>query len=130
MYNYLFTNDLRISDLDNRIITAARKISDNMVPTHDENKSENNNINTLKFYFSLYENSNTLNAATNGNTRGVILNFIKKFQYPNKRTEEAYRLNINEGIILAPLRTIVKLLYMMNILKNDASVFVTKYEIV
>ncbi len=46
-FSYLFTNDLRISELEERIEDAAKKIIMDAVPTANENKSVNNNIQTL-----------------------------------------------------------------------------------
>ena len=49
MYHYLFTNDLRISKLDVSLQEAAKLILDDAVPSAYEEKSKNNNINTLGF---------------------------------------------------------------------------------
>ena len=71
---------------------------------------------TLGFYFTLNENSNCAKAAAAGNTRAVVLNFIKKFQFPNMRTNVAFNECKDDGIKLAPMRVIVKVLYTMNLL--------------
>ena len=87
MYHYLFTNDLRISVLDTSLQKAGECFVTNTVPSSAEDKSANNNMMTLGFYFTLNENSNCAKAAANGDVRAVVLNFIKKFQFPNLRTK-------------------------------------------
>lgn len=114
MYHYLFTNDLRISSLDGSLREAAHKIITDSVPSASENKSMNNNIKTLSFYFNLTKDSNCTSIATEGNARKIVLNFIKKFQFPNPRTFEAYQNSHEDGIKLAPMRLILKLLYLMS----------------
>lgn len=111
MLRYLFTNDLRISNLDASIQTAARLVNAGKVPSATEDKSANNNINTLAFYFNLRKGTGSSIAAEKGYIRQVVLNFIKKFQFPNPRTKEAYNNSLEDGIVFAPMRTIVKILY-------------------
>lgn len=45
---------------------------------------------TLGFYFNLTADSNCAKIAADGDVRTVVLNFIKKFQFPNLRTSESY----------------------------------------
>ena len=116
MYHYLFTNDLRISVLDDSLQKAGHCFVTNTVPSSTVDKSANNNMMTLGFYFTLTESSNCAKAAEAGNTRAVVLNFIKKFQFPNMRTSTAYNDAKNDGIKLVPMRIIVKVLYTMNLL--------------
>ncbi|MDE7082570.1 MAG: AAA family ATPase [Clostridia bacterium] len=111
MLRYLFTNDLRISNLDASIQTAARLVNAGKVPSATEDKSANNNINTLAFYFNLRKGRNSSVAAEKGYIRQVVLNFIKKFQFPNPRTKESYNNSLEDGIVFAPMRTIIKILY-------------------
>ena len=107
MYHYLFTNDLRISVLDESLKKAGQCFATNTVPPSSVDKSANNNMMTLGFYFTLNENSNCAKAAAAGNTRAVVLNFIKKFQFPNMRTNVAFNECKDDGIKLAPMRVIV-----------------------
>lgn len=111
MLRYLFTNDLRISNLDASLQTAARLVNAGKVPSATEDKSANNNINTLAFYFNLRKGMGSSIAAEKGYIRQVVLNFIKKFQFPNPRTKESYSNSIEDGIVFAPMRTIIKILY-------------------
>ena len=128
MYHYLFTNDLRISSLRESLINAGTMFLTDTIPSATENKSVNNNVNTLGFYFNLTQNSNCSKACSEGATRKVVLNFIKKFQFPNPRTEESLKDAINDGIILAPMRTIVQTLF--NLQQHDKSeAYLTKEEI-
>ena len=68
MLRYLFTNDLRISNLDASIQTAARLVNAGKVPSATEDKSANNNINTLAFYFNLRKGTGSSIAAEKGYT--------------------------------------------------------------
>ncbi len=115
MYPYLFTNDLRISSLDSSIKDAANKFLTNTIPSADEDKSANNNIKTLGFYFNLQKDSRCSKIASQGNIRKVVLNFIKKFQFPNPRTFPSYKDCHQHNIKLAPMRFILRLLYIMSI---------------
>lgn len=119
MYHYKFTNDLRISKLNNSLSEAAHKIITDSVPSASDDKSANNNISTLSFYFNLIKGNNCSRVAANGNVRKVVLNFIKKFQFPNPRTFESYDKSNEDEIKLAPMRLILKLLYIMSM--NDGN---------
>lgn len=129
MYHYLFTNDLRISTLDESLKKAGNCFLTNTVPTATEDKSTNNNMMTLGFYFTLNANSNCAKMAAAGNTRAVVLNFIKKFQYPNLRTTTAFNESKTDNIQLAPMRIIVKILYTMSLLYGESVSYLTKNEI-
>ena len=63
MYHYLFTNDLRISVLDDSLQKAGHCFVTNTVPSSTVDKSANNNMMTLGFYFTLTESSNCAKAA-------------------------------------------------------------------
>ena len=128
MFHYLFTNDLRISNLRVSLIEAGRSFQNNTVPTATENKSANNNMMTLGFYFNLYNGSNCAKLASEGNVRKVVLNFIRKFQYPNMRTIVSYNKAIEDGIKLAPMRVIIKLLFTM-LMSEESTAYLTRDEI-
>ena len=66
MYHYLFTNDLRISVLDESLKKAGQCFTTDTVPPSSVDKSANNNMMTLGFYFTLNENSNCAKAAAAG----------------------------------------------------------------
>ena len=119
MYHYLFTNDLRISHLEESLIEAGKCFVEDRVPSATEDKNANNNMNTLGFYFNLTKESNCAKYCANRNIRPVILNFIKKFQFPNPRTTESLNDSINDNISLAPLRIIIQVLYFMNNINKD-----------
>lgn len=128
MYHYLFTNDLRISHLEESLIEAGRCFETNTVPSAKEDKNANNNINTLGFYFNLTQNSICTHECTSKNVRKVVLNFVKKFQFPNPRTKESYEQTSDDGIQIAPMRVILKLLYVMNMQTRKVA-YLTKQEI-
>lgn len=128
MFHYLFTNDLRITNLDSALKEAGRCFKDGCVPSASEDKNANNNMNTLGFYFNLTKDSVCAKEASRGNVRAVVLNFIKKFQFPNPRTDASFRDAINDGIIIAPMRVIISVLYTMY-LSYPEHAFLTKKEI-
>ena len=126
MFHYLFTNDLRISNLESFLIEAGKCFVENKVPSAYEDKNANNNMNTLGFYFNLTEESNCAKLCSNGKIRPVVLNFIKKFQFPNPRTTESLNEAINDGILIAPLRIIIQSLYFMNMINKDEAYLTDK----
>ncbi len=128
MFRYLFTNDLRISNLESVLIEAARCFKNDCVPSATEDKNANNNMNTLGFYFNLTKDSNCTKECANGNVRKVVLNFIKRFQFPNPRTSASLKDCIDDGIQLAPMRTILQTLYMMSMICPNQA-YLTKKEI-
>jgi hypothetical protein len=128
MFHYLFTNDLRISSLESSLIDAARHFKNDTVPTAAQDKSANNNMMTLGFYFNLYHGSNCSEIAAEGNVRKVVLNFIRKFQFPNIRTTASFNDSVSDGIKLAPMRLIVKLLFTMQMSEGNRA-YLTKDEI-
>lgn len=128
MYHYLFTNDLRISNLKEVLVEAATAIANDAVPTATEDKNANNNINTLAFYFNLTKNSKCTKACVNGDVRKVVLNFIKKFQFPNPRTNASMKDAAEDMICLSPMRAIIKLLDIME-KSGLQSAYLTNWEI-
>lgn len=128
MYHYLFTNDLRISTLNESLKRAGYCFMTDSVPSAQENKNDNNNMKTLGFYFNLTETSNCAVACANGDVRKVVLNFIKKFQFPNPRTAESLSDAMNDNILVAPMRVVLQVLYNMQMLYPGAA-YLTREEI-
>lgn len=128
MFHYLFTNDLRISNLESFLQEAGKSFVENSVPSAAVDKNANNNMNTLGFYFNLTQDSNCALECSKGNVRAVVLNFIKKFQFPNPRTTESLNQAIEDGITLAPMRTILQVLYLLNML-DAKNAYLSKGEI-
>lgn len=125
MFHYLFTNDLRIKNLDDALNKAGKNFINDTIPL---DKSENNNTMTLGFYFNLNKSSNCAKAAADNKIRKVVLNFIKKFQFPNLRTKASFEDTQRDGILLAPMRTVLKILYMIY-LEEGKDAFLTRNEI-
>lgn len=109
MVEFIFTNDLRISRLREKIKEVAILVKNNRIS--ELGKSEQNNANAIKFYFNLQPGTNTLEAAAHGNVDAVILNFLRKFQFPNPREARAYVSNRQDGVRLKPYNAIISLLY-------------------
>lgn len=128
MFHYLFTNDLRISNLEAFLKDAGRCFANDCVPSAAQDKNANNNMNTLGFYFNLTKESKCAKECENGNIRKVVLNFIKKFQFPNPRTTESLNQAIDDQITLAPMRVILQALYLLNMV-DPQNAFLTKEEI-
>lgn len=125
MFDYLFTNDLRITSLNAALKTAADNFINDTVPTE---KSANNNTLTLGFYFNITKGTNCAKAASDGQVRLVVLNFIKKFQFPNMRKQASFDACIADGIRLAPMRLILQLLYIAYMNDKNTS-YLTRDEI-
>lgn len=129
MYHYNFTNDLRISSLAETLESAAIAFLTDSVPSASEDKSTNNNYNTVGFYFNLKAKGNCARLASNGKVKKLVLNFVKKFQFPNPRTQSDFENAKADHILLAPMRDIVKLLHILSLLNIDKA-YLTKEEIV
>ena len=128
MFHYLFTNDLRSSRLETVLKETSTFYIEGTVPSSQEDKARNNTATTLGFYFNLNRSSNCSAIAASGDIKRVILNFIKKFQFPNPRTSRYLRESRADNIQLAPMRTILKLLYIIYIQDNSDG-YLTKEEI-
>lgn len=128
MYHYNFTNDLRITSLDEILKEASNAFLTDTVPLASEDKSKNNNFMTVGFYFNLKSKGNCAKLASKGNTKKVVLNFIKKFQFPNPRTSADYENSVKDKILIAPMRDIVKILHILS-LNNRTIAYLTKEEI-
>ncbi|MFR4616503.1 MAG: hypothetical protein ACLT64_07090 [Streptococcus salivarius] len=127
MLHYNFTNDLRITDLLGTLKKVANLVRTDSVPTASEDKSLNNNANTLISYFSLYKGSNNLEEAEFGDSRNVVLNFMSKFQFPNNRKKADFDLQVQQNIRLKPYQVIIKLLYTGAL--SDSNFHLTQEEI-
>ena len=79
MYHYNFTNDLRITSLDEILREASNAFLTDTVPSATDNKSKNNNFMTVGFYFNLKSKGNCAKLAAKGNTKKVVLNLSKNF---------------------------------------------------
>lgn len=112
MPKYLFTSDQRISELPDRIKLVAKYIQDGNDTAQIEDKSDNNNASTLKFYYNLYAGTETCEMSVS-NPYFSIRNFVKKFQFPNPRTSESLANSIEEKTLLAPFRSVVSILHKM-----------------
>ena len=112
MAKYLFTSDQRISDLPAKIKWVADYIQHGNDISSLQDKSENNNAATLKFYYNLYPGTEVCEKASI-NPLYAIRNFVLKFQFPNTRTEKSFNDSLEERTLLAPFRHVVTLLYYM-----------------
>jgi hypothetical protein len=131
MFHYAFSNDLRfdknIENINQFIKRRAELWLNDDVPSADVDKSLNNTSNSAGFYFNLKNKGNCANAAVNGNCQKVILNFIKKYQFPNPGVKN-FNKTKEDGIMLAPLRTVLKLLYIAY-LNEGINGYITQNEI-
>lgn len=128
MYHYNFTNDLRIDNLDSKLKEVADAFLNNAVPSANDDKSKNNNYNTIGYYFNLKAKGNCARLSASNNTKKVVLNFIKKFQFPNPRTQFDLQNSHKDNILLSPMREIVKLLYVLFFI-DPLNAYIEKEEI-
>ena len=131
MFHYAFSNDLRfdknVENINQFIKRRAELWISDTVPSADVDKSLNNTSNSAGFYFNLKNKGNCAHAAVNGNCQKVILNFIKKYQFPNPGVKN-FNKTKEDGIILAPLRTVLKVLYIIY-LNDGLNGYITQNEI-
>lgn len=119
---------MRIDSLPEKAYQFATMFLTDSLPSADEDKSLNNNGNAIGYYLNLKSKGNSAKLIANGNFRIVILNFIKKFQFPNPRTKESFINSINDEITLSPLREIIKLLFLAK-LTGLNNFYLTKDEV-
>lgn len=124
MYKYLFTNDLRISELKTALNEAVQAV---VRPDLWNDKSTGNNTSTLAFYFNLYKGSECLKVAEESIEK-VIQNFVTKFQFPNTRTQESLKDVVSGNYRIAPLRELINILFFQCLKNNSRSSFITKDE--
>lgn len=129
MYHYLYSNDMRISSLEEKAIEFAHMFLTGTVPSADENKSVNNSANTVGYYLNLANKDRSARLAAKGDVRSVILNFIKTFQFPNARNLNNFKEVLDDGIQIAPLREIIKVLFLAN-QTIGSDFYLTKDEII
>lgn len=129
MFHYLYTNDMRVSNLEEKAVAFAKMFLTDSVPSASEDKSTNNNANTIGFYLNFINKGNSAKLAAKGDVRSVVLNFIKTFQFPNPRTKDSFDNAVDDGIELAPMREIIKILFLYYQM-NSREVYLTKDEIV
>ncbi|MDY4575663.1 MAG: AAA family ATPase [Intestinibacter sp.] len=127
MFHYSFTHDLRITNLEERILETSDCIKHDTVPSAREDKSKNNYMNAIRFYFNLHKGNNCNNLAYNGEVKKVIINFIKKFQFPNFYKKALFDNQKQDEIKLAPLRVVLQLLFVMKMIGLDS--YITKQEV-
>jgi len=108
MFRYLYTNDMRISELPNAIQRVANILMSGQEP-YQVDKSFGNNGSTIAFYFNLQKNTETLAVGTT-DALFCIRNFIRKFQFPNTRTKDSLLSCCEDKILFAPFRAIVAVL--------------------
>lgn len=128
MPKYLFSNDQRISALEERIQWVANYILSGKEIKNISDKSDNNNAATLEFYYNLYPNTENIKVAITS-PKEVIRNFVLKFQFPNTRTQESFYDSLSEGIYLAPFRMVTSLLMSLAKMSNNGSSYLTLKEI-
>lgn len=129
MFHYLYTNDMRASNLEEKATSLAKMFLTDSVPSASEDKSTNNNAKTIGFYLNFINKGNSAKLAAKGDVRSVVLNFIKTFQFPNPRTKESFENAVKDGIKLAPMREIIKILFIFYQI-NSGDIYLTKDEIV
>lgn len=128
MPKYLFTSDQRISELSSRIKWVAKFVTSGHNVSEIEDKSDNNNATTLKFYYNLHSGTETCKQAA-VDPLFAIRNFVLKFQFPNVRTPESLQNTISERLLLAPFRSVVSLLCSLSQINESTESYMTMTEI-
>lgn len=121
-WTYVTTTDWRISEQTKRLNeTAQLYLSD------DPRKAENVPC-TLALLFGIKSNEICAQKAQTRCYFELYLNFVKKFQFPNPKPRN-YKDTIEDGILIAPLREIVKVLFYLKKNYADNNVFLSLEEI-
>lgn len=128
MYHYKYTSDMRVSNLEEKAIEFAKMFLNDAVPSAQEDKSLNNSANSIGYYLNLISKGNCAKVAANGDFRTIVLNFIKTFQFPNPRTLSSMNDAQSDGILLAPLREIIKILFLAY-QRGETDFYLTREEI-
>lgn len=128
-FYYNFTNDSRTDDFikfREKLIRTAKCVEGEII---NSNKTEKNVCGTLSFYFNIIQGGRFTKECIDGNVHNILINFIKKFQYPNPfepgsknkpKSSSVYKYS-SRNIEIAPLRTIVKLIYVMSTVSKEES---------
>lgn len=127
MLTYHFTNDTRYESLVENLISVSKYIEtqewEHSSQSYDQAK--NGWIQVMKFYFGLYEGATNVELINQGRINDVLVEFAKKFQFPNPRevyiTEKVEKKNVKVKLAMtqeiennqqiAPLRTLIQLLF-------------------
>lgn len=123
MLDYHFSNDTRYEDLTENLEAVAKYIQTN-IWEHSKFTFDQANNGFLHLYvliFGLYKGSNNIKAIMEGQTNKVVLEYAKKYQYPNPRnikSNNTFASQIKNQQELAPLRVTIKILFMKYI-NND-----------
>lgn len=128
MPKYLFTSDQRISVLPERIKWVAEFVKSGHNVSEIEDKSDNNNATTLKFYYNLYSGTETCERSAT-NPLYAIRNFVLKFQFPNVRTQESLQNALSERLFLAPFRSVASLLEALSSIDDSTESTISMSEI-
>lgn len=123
---YHFTNDFRFKELLINIKAVATHIETNewTHPTQTLKQAKNGWYPVYRFYFGLFNGSNNCKLVLDGKANLVIGEFIKKFQFPNPKSDKCggyFKKEFESGKFIAPLRTLLQLLFYMYNYKERSS---------
>lgn len=128
MWSYKITNDFRPSTQCSSVYEIATTYLDAEERLKNYNESFASNVQPyIGLHFGLKNGQCCAEESYKKNMDFVYLNFIKKFQFPNP-SQKDYQQTINDGIRLAPLREIVKILYYLK-QRDEKQSFLTIEEI-
>lgn len=123
MLYYHFTNDTRFKELKNNLYSMAKYIEYGKWE-HEQTKEQAKNgwYPLYEIMFGLYEGSHNVKLILNKQFEDVLVEFVKKFQFPNpkKNKNGFYNKEKENEQLVAPLRVLVKLLY-IKYLQNEES---------
>ena len=128
-YAYLLSNDNRTATIENLMKEVAEMMMTGNFPSATTEKSKHNCSKTIGYYMNIHPGNRCTDLINNfDGTREVIVNFAKKFQYPNTRTPESYLEAIADGMEVVPLRLISEILDVMYNFSNGEKVYITQEE--
>lgn len=126
MLDYHFTNDLRFSNVYINMKSVANHIENGMWdhPEQTLEQAKNGWYPVYEFYFGLYEGAHNVELILNDKANYVLGEFIKKFQYPNPKSDlnGSYKKELDNKQLNAPLRTLIQLLVYGTIFEGNNSI--------
>lgn len=126
MIYYHFTNDMRFKGIKENLVAVAGHLKNGNWehPNQTLAQAKNGWYPVYAFYFGLYKGAHNVDLILTGKWNYVLGEFIKKLQFPNPKKDKQnyYEKEVENKQLIAPLRTLVKLLFYSYEFKDNAGI--------
>lgn len=116
MLVYHFSNDARFEQVEENLISIATHLQTGQWnhSKHSIDNAKNGFYPLYELIFGLFKDSNNVKLIMNGEFEKVLVEYAKKYQYPNPRQIKVntMEMQLENGQCLAPIRIIIKLLFL------------------